>query len=77
MFGDERPARRLVLELSIRRAGDEWRQRFGGGAGVGVRGADIAADRVEKALELRLGVIKAPRARPAVGTAEDGVVAVS
>jgi hypothetical protein len=44
---------------------------------VGVRGANIATDRVEKALELRLGVMKAPRARPAVGTAEDCVVAVS
>lgn len=39
-------------------------------------GKGIAAKEIQKAVHLALGVMKTPRARPAVGTAENGRVTV-
>ncbi|MNZ84195.1 hypothetical protein D3C78_1029410 [compost metagenome] len=43
---------------------------------VAVHAAHIAAHGVEHAVHLALGVVKAPSAGPAIGAAEDGLVAV-
>ena len=57
-------------------ADDARHDHLGGGVGVGVDRAGVAADAVEETVELALGVVEAAGARPAVGAAEDRGVAV-
>jgi hypothetical protein len=42
-----------------------------GGAGVSVDGRDISAQHIQEAVDLALGVVESPGARPAVGPAEN------
>ena len=63
-------------QLTFSRPADSWepmtcgRIDRGGGGTVGVDGPDIAAEQVEEAMNLALGVVEAAGAGPAVGAAE-------
>ena len=68
--------RRLIHQLQGRHAehmGDDHLRRAGG---VGLDGVGIAAELIEKAMQLALRMVKATGARPAIGAAEDRLVAV-
>lgn len=77
MGGDLVPARRDIRGEFEARA-DDMRQNDGGGPKtVGVDGRGEAASEIEEALELALRMVEAPRAGPAIGSAEDGGIAVN
>ena len=73
--GDHAPPGRL-LHVVAEAAHDVGHQHQGRVVAVVALGAYEAAGRVEEALELALGVVEAPGARPAVGAGEDRFVAV-
>jgi len=57
---------------------DHARQNhFRGTVAVGVDGSRVAAERIQEAMQLALGVVKAACASPSVGAAEDRFVAVN
>src|SRR3546814_20899593 len=49
---------------------------LGGGVGIGALVPDVAAILVEEAVDVRVGVMEAPRTRPAVGAGVESGVAV-
>src|SRR5690348_14024043 len=73
MLFQVRPRRGVLLE-DLHRSEDMRGQRPAGTEAVGIDMADVTADRVEEAVHLALGVMKASRARPAIGAAEDRAV---
>ncbi len=74
MLFEVRPGGGVLLE-DLHRRQDVRGQRPARAEAVSVDVTDVAADRVEEAVNLALGVMKAPGARPAIGTAEDRAVA--
>jgi len=69
---DVAPHQVLVIAQDMRH------QHRGCAGAVAIDGADVAAQRrVQKAVNLALGVMEAARARPTVGAAEDGARAVT
>ena len=75
VLGDDGPGGG-VGEHVAHAAGDAVEDDLACGVGVGVAGVDVAAEGVEEAVELALGVVEAAGAGPAVGAAEDGFGAV-
>lgn len=73
--GDGVPRNALALHMII---GTEHMRHddHGGARAVGVDGPDIAAERVQKPVDLALRVVEAPGARPAIGPAEHRLRAV-
>lgn len=70
VLGDGRPVGRPGQDLA--QGADDVRQdHLGRGVAVGVDRAGVAARHVEEAMDLAMGVVKAPRARPAVGAGID------
>ena len=80
--GDEKPAvpgehlpARVAGQQLLERRHDMRHQDEGGADAVVIHVAHVAADQVEEAMQLALGVMETPGACPAVGAAEDRPVA--
>jgi hypothetical protein len=76
MLGDHRPGGHGVEHVQELAAEDVGDDDLGGGGRVAVDGGGIAAELLEEAVHLALGVVEASGAGPAVGAGEDGRVAV-
>ncbi len=68
--------RRLVHELEGRDAEHMGDDHLGRAGGVGLDGVGVAAELIEKAMQLALRMVETTSARPAIGAAEDRLVAV-
>ena len=75
VLGDDGPGGG-VAEHVAHAADDAVEDDLARRVGVGVAGVDVAAERVQEAVELALGVVEAAGAGPAVGAAEDRLGAV-
>ncbi len=71
------PGGRRVKHQAVERNAQHVRNHhLGRAAGIGVDRARVATEQVEKAVDVALGVVKAPRAGPSVRAAVDGLVAM-
>ena len=75
VFGDLVECRRRV-HRGLPTAGHPAQQHGDRGGRVGVDGAGVATGHVQEAMQLRLRMVEPAGRPPAVGTAEDGAVAV-
>ena len=76
MFCDNRPRGHGVEHVEKLEAHNMWHDHLGGGGAVAVDRIRVAAELLEKAMNLTLGVVEAPGAGPTVGASEDRLVAV-